>query len=688
MKRTHIWLSVFCLALLFAGVQSARAAASGDWEYRFFTGQPKEKEIKEIYITGYEPSVPVTEVVVPETLDSYLVTGIYYYTFEDDDPITSITLPASLRTVVNYSGDPADGANLVLPKAVQHLTVAEGNPVFHAQDDALCQGDKLILTAPASTAEEVHVPEGTTVLYGGVFRNSEHLKRLYLPATVKNVEFIPEEELPPSYFFPESLEAFIVEDGNPVFQSEDGLLYRGSALAFCPRSKSAILLKVREGTELIEYKAFDDCGLISTIQLPASVREVQKAAFSACHILKRIDGLSGVSLIQEGAIRYCWALRSIGWEQDSETYQMVDGMLIDRKTQTLLTMIDDHAIIRVPDGIRRIGDNAMTCLRSMTLVALPASVTEIGAGAFALTNLTEIALPPQVTFLGEMAFYGCDQLWKADLNSQAKVLPQAIFYQCEQLKEVLLPEALETIEPDAFSYCRSLASIGIPSSVTTIENRAFYSCEALQQVTLPDGLTTLGDDAFYGCSALKTITIPGTVEEPGAWCFARCDALQTAVFREGVESIHDNCFYFCSALRALYLPKSLTKIEAWSSPFSDNPKLTAMVFPGTHAETIFKNAGLPYRYQFEGRWKATDPAEAAALGLTGATDIHLALVSDSFTVEYRLDGEEQQVTFPCHYDESNIHLENGYMYYTLEDERLTLETAGGVLRLEREEYPV
>ncbi len=680
-KSGKALIAVLCLAACCAA--GCAAEPDGDWRFERMPGEENA-----VYIWSYDPSdSKPEEVIVPETLDGCPVKGIRKSAFSGG-VFTSLRLPAAFEAIVNSDGTPNAGSPLEMPETLRHLEVAEGNRVFRAKDDALYRENVLIQAIPGSPCEEVHVLDGTTALWSGAFGRSEHLKRLYLPATVTEVELIPGEDYYASPFFAKTLEAFIVAEGNPVFRSVDGLLYRGNRMAYCPRSKDADLLTIQEGTEVIEYGAFHDCDLIRAVQLPASVREIETAAFYGCRLLESIGDLSGVQKIGEGAIAFCWNLRSIGWDHDNETYTLADGALIDRTTQTLLTMIDPAASpsVRIPDGIIRIGDAAMTCLGNMEQVAFPDSVTEIGNDAFTFTDLTEITLPPQVTRLGSEAFYGCDQLKKADLRSLLEALPDDLFSNSEQLEQVLLPDGLVSIGMYAFYRCGALSEIRIPETVTVIDEWAFAYCSALRQVTLPSGLATMGTYCFVDCTALESVTVPGIADLRNVWCFADCTALETAALTEGVEAMDEYLFRNCERLRYLYLPRSLKQIDAPREPFSRCPGLTAVVYPETYSHRFFRDAGFAVRYVFEGLWKAIDPTGAAALlGLPGGADIRVALDTDSLTVVYIVNGETRRETFPCRWDEDTVSLEEGYMHYTLEGDRMTLETAAGGLELEREE---
>jgi hypothetical protein len=99
-------------------------------------------------------------------------------------------------------------------------------------------------------------------------------------------------------------------------------------------------------------------------------------------------------------------------------------------------------------ALRELKMRGCTSLKSVAV--LPASVTQIGGGAFfRCTSLVSITLPASVTQIGRGAFAGCTSLLS-----------------------ITIPESVTQIGEDAFYDCTSLASITIPSS-TVVDPGAF-----------------------------------------------------------------------------------------------------------------------------------------------------------------------------------------------------------------------
>ena len=103
------------------------------------------------------------------------------------------------------------------------------------------------------------------------------------------------------------------------------------------------------------------------------------------------------------------------------------------------------------------------------------TVSSIGEGAFAYSDIKILTVPDSVINIGSAAFFGCEDLTK-----------------------VTLGKGVKNIDEGAFYYCTSLSSINIPTSVKTIGDCAFLNCYKLTSITIPASVTTIGDAAL-GC---------------------------------------------------------------------------------------------------------------------------------------------------------------------------------------------
>lgn len=243
----------------------------------------------------------------------------------------------------------------------------------------------------------------------------------------------------------------------------------------------------------------------------------------------------------------------------------------DATTGTIKKYNGNDAVVNIPSEINgtpvtTIG-NAAFRDSSVTSVTIPASVTEIGANAFAgCTNLTSVTYGGDWSNLtiqsGNPAVEDAakdaanEQLFDFEfiLNNTAVVvisykgtaadvtipsrykgkpvtaIDPVAFYNNSAVTSVTIPDSVTAIPDYAFGYCSQLTNISIPNSVTFIGFSAFNSCTSLKSITLPSSLSTIQSYAFYNCGNLETIRIPVSVTSIGNYAFDVCPNLMTVTY--------------------------------------------------------------------------------------------------------------------------------------------------------------
>ena len=243
----------------------------------------------------------------------------------------------------------------------------------------------------------------------------------------------------------------------------------------------------------------------------------------------------------------------------------------DATTGTIKKYNGNDAVVNIPSEINgtpvtTIG-NAAFRDSSVTSVTIPASVTEIGANAFAgCTNLTSVTYGGDWSNLtiqsGNPAVEDAakdaanEQLFDFEfiLNNTAvvvisykgtaadvtipsrykgkpvTVIDPVAFYNNSAVTSVTIPDSVTAIPDYAFGFCSQLTNISIPNSVTFIGFSAFNSCTSLKSITLPSSLSTIQSYAFYNCGNLETIRIPVSVTSIGNYAFDVCPNLMTVTY--------------------------------------------------------------------------------------------------------------------------------------------------------------
>ena len=94
----------------------------------------------------------------------------------------------------------------------------------------------------------------------------------------------------------------------------------------------------------------------------------------------------------------------------------------------------------------------------------------------------------------------------------------------------------------------NIRSVVIKNGITSIGDYAFYSCSGLTSVTIPNSVKSIGDWAFMSCSSLTSITIPNSVTSIGVGVFINCASLTSVTIPTSVTYIGWNCFVCCDNL--------------------------------------------------------------------------------------------------------------------------------------------
>lgn len=226
-----------------------------------------------------------------------------------------------------------------------------------------------------------------------------------------------------------------------------------------------------------------------TYTIPKGIASIGKWAFSCCENLTSINIPDSVTSISANPFARCNQLRTIRVSPKHPTLVIIDGVLFDKSTKTLLCYpraLDNESYI-VPQGTVSIGDHAFYDCDSLTSINLPDSVTSIGDSAFSgCDSLTSINIPDSVISIGDHAFSACDSLTSINIPDGVISIGDSTFSGCDSLTSLNLPDSVTSIGVRAFSRCGSLTSINISNSVTFIGKYAFASCPKLVLTVGPD----------------------------------------------------------------------------------------------------------------------------------------------------------------------------------------------------------
>ena len=242
------------------------------------------------------------------------------------------------------------------------------------------------------------------------------------------------------------------------------------AFAYCMKLKS---IEIPAGvTTLSSYLFYYDDALES-VTLPDTLEQISPLAFVSCAGLQSLHIPAKVHDIGQMALLSCSGVKEITVDAANETYKAADNVLYDSSGKTLIlySAASDRKEFAVPDGVESLAPYAFAGSVNLETVTFPASLQEIGDGAFA---------------------------------------------DCYVLSHVTYP-SLNTLANSVFADCPKLAEFTIPETVTAIGDYAFFGCTSLTGITIPAAVTSIGKEAFCGCTAMKELTVPDTVQTIGEY---------------------------------------------------------------------------------------------------------------------------------------------------------------------------
>jgi len=302
-----------------------------------------------------------------------------------------------------------------------------------------------------------------------------------------------------------------------------------------------------------QNRAFENCNNLNHVEIPYGLTSIGSCAFIGC---SRIT-----SVVMPGCFKPS--------DVFSDSYSKITDLVVTEGEETLCDDFAERcsalASVELPASLTTIGARAFAGCHILASVELPesASLTSIGANAFqGCTTLASVELPESLTSIGDNAFQGCTALASVVLPASLASIGANAFQGCTALASVELPESasLTSIGASAFAGCFALASVELPASLTSIGASAFQDCVALQNVDFQAVEIELGENAFAGCKGIVSACVPQnlvlTTLFPDSYA-----TLNSLSFAPGVTAITNVMgISACTALVSVTTPDSVTSV--------------------------------------------------------------------------------------------------------------------------------
>ena len=413
----------------------------------------------------------------------------------------------------------------------------------------------------------------------------------------------------------------IISIGTPTNVTIDCAILPYITFSSTYSSCTSVSITNNYGYNNISISAFSNCTNINTVNMPNTLKSIDRLAFNNC------SGITSLSLpsdlttlaIDNTSFYGCSGLTDVFVHCNllNGLYDLYDTTIIYQngppsfynnfsRCKKLIISGDFTRIsapfIHIPyysidlsnnltiSNISNIDTNTSsgTINTTLTEVIVIPGVLDISAHAFQnCTSLTKVSISTSlyttlmnrystVTGIRDNIFDGCDSLPTSNIS---EVNYADISIDCKDITDN--PENNIGFLQRNYPY-GSILTITNNSSEHTIRSGAFdYTGisdiypRQLISIIITSGITSIGENTFINNTNLMNVTIPSTVSTLLANVFDSCTSLTNVIFQSsptmtpnGITTIDMNAFNGCSALKSLTIPGSVTSIIRSESPNS------------------------------------------------------------------------------------------------------------------------
>ena len=278
------------------------------------------------------------------------VTNIGDWAFWGFGNLASVSLPDSVTRIGSYAF--CSGlSQIVLPK---NLTTIESRAF-----EGCSNLKKIILPdsvtsigkhafSDCSSLETVVLSDSLISIGDYAFYGDSLLSNIEIP---KNVAKIGDD----TFSYCNRLKSILVEEGNAIFCSKDGILYNKemTKILCYPAGKTDISqFNIPDGVTEIGVSAFRNCRSLTAIKIPSSVTTIGACAFDNCRNLYSVNIPQSVTSIGSSAFWYCNNIRSLV----------------------------------IPEGVESIEYSTFRECHNLAEIWLPSSLKKVGKTAFSWCN--------------------------------------------------------------------------------------------------------------------------------------------------------------------------------------------------------------------------------------------------------------------------------------------------------------
>jgi len=178
--------------------------------------------------------------------------------------------------------------------------------------------------------------------------------------------------------------------------------------------------------------------------------------------------------------------------------------------------------IDFPSSLKTIGTNAFHNTKLNSIIIPENIISIDNEAFQGCTNLEFVSIEAPLTVLSYRMFDGCTNLEKVTLPKATTTIGNRSFRGCSSLSSLPEGENLVKFDENSFEGCKGFTELTLPKTIQTIGNCAFKDCTNLTDLFIPEEVTNLtigsSDWVFSGSKSLKiysnTATAPKSSVNP------------------------------------------------------------------------------------------------------------------------------------------------------------------------------
>lgn len=239
------------------------------------------------------------------------------------------------------------------------------------------------------------------------------------------------------------------------------------------------------------------------------------------------------------------------------------------------------------------------------LIILPSSQTSISDEAFTDSNIIRIILPENLQRIGSRAFYNCTKMTGATFIPKSVTSIGAGAFAETQIEDFTFADGIQLTQFEEASLPPNITSLRIPASVVSVRYSDFSNLKSLKRLTFEDGsiITAIPSFCFAGLP-LNNVVLPKSLIRIGGkttanaerssttrgnymgGAFESCTMLTNIVIPKNVEEIEPGAFY-SSGLKNLFFEEGskLEIMSGWTAQYNSYVYRVG-AFSSTQLETI------------------------------------------------------------------------------------------------------